>query len=276
LLLEISTLLHFIGGVAYLLLIIYLMISETRLLIRMKKQYFYRFWSYIEAILIVCAWAYVVIVLWRYMEYRRITDRFIETNGYVYVNLQLAAYMTDVLSILLGISAYFGTIRCLRFCRYHSRLSLFTNTLVRASRALVSFGVMFSVIFVAFLMLFYLLFASSLSTCTSLLHTAATLFEMTLWKINAQELLHVNGWLGPLASVLFVLVVMFVCMSMFVSIIADAFRSTRQQQNNELDGVFRLIWQRILSTISKHDWCLTRTYPCVSLFDDERLWRTDQ
>jgi hypothetical protein len=258
-----------IGSVAYLMVMIYLMVLEIRLFLRLKKQYFRHFWSYIDVTLIVCAWAYVAVLLWRSMECRRISDRFAENNGYVYLNLQLVAYINDLLNGLLAVSAYAGTLRCLRFCQYHSRLSLFTNTLAHAGRALCSFAILFAIIFMAFVLLFYLLFASSRSPCASLLHTAATLFEMALGKFDTQQILHANCWLVPLASVLFVLVVVFVCLNMFVSIITDSFRSTLKRQNRELDQVFRLMWQRLLHAISKFSF--ERSLPLIRFCHDERL-----
>jgi hypothetical protein len=56
---------------------------------------------------------------------------------------------------------------------------------------------MFSIVFISFLSLFYLLFVSSISSCSSLLGTAQILFEMTLMKFDASELSGAAAFFGP-------------------------------------------------------------------------------
>ena len=60
-------------------------------------------------------------------------------------------------------------------------------------------------------------FLSSIS-CSSLLQTARMLFEMTLKKFDATELTDAAPFLGPFSFTLFMLVVVFICLSMFLSI----------------------------------------------------------
>jgi hypothetical protein len=92
-----------------------------------------------------------------------------------------------------------------------------------------SFTCMFSLIFMAFLALFYLNFVSQIWACSSLLHTAQMLFEMLLLKFDASDLLGAPPFLGPFYFALFILFVVFVCINMFVSIINDNFRFIRAE-----------------------------------------------
>ena len=98
---------------------------------------------------------------------------------------------------------------------------------------------MYSIVFMAFLALFYLLFSSKLASCANLLHTAQMLFEMTLLKFDTGELIGAAAFLGPFCFSLFIFVVVFVCLSMFVSIISDSFRAVRDEaklhRGNESD-----------------------------------------
>ena len=74
----------------------------------------------------------------------------------------------------------------MHLCRFNQRLLLFSQTLQNAGRALISFVVMFSVVFVAFL-LFILYFYSMhiYNPVQSLLETTRMLFEMSLMKFDA-------------------------------------------------------------------------------------------
>lgn len=136
-------------------------------------------------------------------------------------------YINDIFSFLIGFCCFFGTLKFLRLCRYNRRLALLSDTLRRAARELISFSCMFSVIFMAFLTLFYLQFNALIWECSSLLHTAQMLFEMLLLKFDATEIVAAGSFLGPFYFTLFILFVVFVCINMFVSIINDNFRVVR-------------------------------------------------
>ena len=211
----------------YLIFITYFLVMEIRSFIRLRKAYFSQFWPYIEMGVIICSWAGVGIHMWRRKEAARILKLFRLTRGDVYVNFQLIAYINDVFSFLLAFCCFFGTLKLLRLCRYNRRLALLANTLKRATRELLSFSSMFSIIFMAFLALFYLQFVSQIWECSSLLHTAQMLFEMLLLKFDTSEFILAEPYLGPIYFTLFILFVVFVCINMFVSIINDNFRVVR-------------------------------------------------
>src|SRR5215470_1869566 len=100
---------------------------------------------------IICSWSSVGVYIWRYKESKRIGNLFKQTNGYVYINLQLSAYANDLLTFFYGFCSFFGTIKFLHLCRYNHRLSLFSKTLQYAGKELLSFSLMFAIIFISFL-----------------------------------------------------------------------------------------------------------------------------
>jgi hypothetical protein len=58
------------------------------------------------------------------------------------------------------------------------------------------------------------------------------LFEMTLLKFNSSQLTGAAIFLGPFCFSLFIIFVVFICMSMFLSIINDSFRLARRNVND--------------------------------------------
>ncbi|CAF1336506.1 unnamed protein product [Adineta steineri] len=217
--------------IIYMIFIIYHIIIEIKSFFRIKFSYFYNFWSYIDIGIIGCSWGILGVYIWRYQQTISIGNRFQQTNGYVYINLQLLIYVNDILTYLLAFCCFFGTLKFLRLCRFHQRLLLFTKTLQYAKKDLFSFMFMFLFVFMAFLTLFYLLFSDKISSCSTLLHTAQTLFEMMLMKFDAYELSDAAPFLGPFSFSLFILLAVFVCMSMFITIINDNFRFVRNNMN---------------------------------------------
>jgi hypothetical protein len=57
--------------------------------------------------LIVCLSTNLEIYIWRYQESNRIGDLFQRTNGYVYINFQLAVYVNDIFIYLSAFSCFF-------------------------------------------------------------------------------------------------------------------------------------------------------------------------
>jgi hypothetical protein len=225
------------------------MYNEIHSLFKLKLNYFRQFWSYIELGIISCSWISVGIYIWRYQEYQQIGSLFKQTNGYVYINLQLVAYVNDVLTYLLAFDCFFGTIKFARLSRFNQRLSLFSQTLQYAGKGLISFAMMFSIIFFAFLCLFYLLFNSKILSCSTLLQAAEMLFEMASLKFNVSGLTNSAAFLGPFCFSLFIVLVVFICLSMFLSIINDSFRRARKNLKNENEGIFLFMLDRFQRSI---------------------------
>jgi hypothetical protein len=227
--------------------IIYFMYVQIRSLFHLKCAYFSQFWSYIELSIISCSWSSVAIYVWRYREMNRILTFFRQTNGRAYVSLQLATYVNEVLTSLLAFCCFLGSIRLLRLCRFTRRLSLLGDTLRHARKALCLFIVTFFIVFMAFLFLFYFLFASKIWACSSLLQTARMLFEMILFQFDATNIQGADAFLGPISFVLFIFFVVFIGMTMFISIINDSFRTVRKNSRlslNEEHDMFAFMWNR--------------------------------
>ncbi|CAF3282231.1 unnamed protein product [Rotaria socialis] len=243
-------------AVIYLIFIVYFMIVEVYTFICLKKSYFRRVWSYIEIGIISCSWASVGVHIWQVKETSRVTSLFHQTHGNAYLNIQLLAYLNDLFSLLLAFCCFFVTLKILRLCRYSRRLAILSDTLSNATPELVSFSFMFAVIFMAFLVLFYLQFASFIWECSSLLLTAQMLFELLLLKFNTSQITGAAPMLGPIYFSLFILFVVFVCMNMFVSIINDNFRKVRNhihRMDHDDQDMFITLLKRIQHCCGSND-----------------------
>ncbi|CAF0960195.1 unnamed protein product [Adineta steineri] len=59
------------------------------------------------------------------------------------------------------------------------------------------------------------------------------LFEMTLIKFDASQIMGADAFLGSLCFTLFIFLVVFVCLSMFLSIINDSFHYAKDNQKED-------------------------------------------
>ncbi|CAF3847329.1 unnamed protein product [Adineta steineri] len=228
-----QSILQLVCTILYIFFIIYFMIIEIQLLFELRLKYFHQFWSIIQLGIIGCSLGSIGVYFWRFQETNRISQLFEETNGYVYINLQFAVYVNDILTFLLGYCCFFSMIKFVQLFRFNQQISLFSETLKSCAKELILFLIMFAIVFMAYVSLFYLLFMSQISSCSSLLRTAQMLFEMTLMKFDASELIEADAFLGPFCFTLFMFLVVFVCLSMFLSIINDSFRHTKENQKED-------------------------------------------
>ncbi|CAF1333993.1 unnamed protein product [Adineta steineri] len=109
----------------------------------------------------------------------------------------MIVYVDDVLTSLLGFCCFFGTIKFIKFIRFNKSLRIFVQTLKYVTKDIISFSFMFSIVFMSFLSLFYLLFNSNIESCSSLLSTAQMLFEITLMNFDATDFTGADPFLGP-------------------------------------------------------------------------------
>ncbi|CAF1654256.1 unnamed protein product [Adineta ricciae] len=196
---------------------------------RSKLLYFCEFWSWVNLGIIFCSWTAAGIYIQRYKEAKRIGEMFRESNGYIFLNLQLAVHLNDLFNFLLSFCCFLGTIKLIDILKFNERLSMFTRTLNHVRRELFLFMLMFLMIFFSFICLFYQLFHSKIWSCSSLLRTSAMLFEMSLLKFDVKDFYTSNEILGPISFTLFIVFVVFICMNMFISIIVDSFRLIQHQ-----------------------------------------------
>ncbi|UJR25593.1 hypothetical protein I4U23_006937 [Adineta vaga] len=224
---------------SYLILIIYYMITEIKLFLETRQGYIKQFWSYVNWAIIICSWFGVVIHVYRQIEVKKMAKILERTKGQEPINLQLFSYLDNVLTYLLGFCCFFGTVKILRLLRFNRRLSLLHLTLKKSARQILGFIFMFSIVFVAFISLFYLLFHSHLKHYSTWLETSWTCFEMiSLHFSTVPELSHFDPFIAGISLFLFVFLGIYTLSNMFISIIVDNFNIIRQielKQKNEVE-----------------------------------------
>lgn len=231
-------------------MIIYLMFMEIRLFFRIKSKYIYRFWSWIEFGLIICSWIGVVNYLQWYHEYVRITRLFKKTKGHVYIGLQMLNYLNDYLTFIYGFCCFFRTIKLVRRCRFTNHLRFFLQTVKFAIHQLFSFALMFVLILLSFTCLLYFLFQSKLDSASSFSQTLIMLLEITLMKFDAFQFSDGRTFLSSFCFSLFIYVVVFVRLSMFLSIINQSLRRARTTVPDDQLEIYSFTLNRFLCWIS--------------------------
>ena len=229
------------------------MINEIRLIIRERKEYFKQFYNYIELIIIAFSWSAFAMYLYRLYSSYKIFDSIKKStkNGHglmdVSLNLQYLSYCNDLLVYFMGICAAFGTIRFIKLLRFNKKIVVFVLAFKSSLKELLSFLIIFFILWLAFVQAIYLIFNDKSIQFSTIVSCMETLFQLILGKFQVTPMLNANALFGSLFYVLYNIVVVFLLINMFVSILIDNYNLMRL--DSELENHDPEIMEYIKSVI---------------------------
>lgn len=203
------------------------------------RYYFKKYWSWVELALVGLCWTAVVLYFVRFgintltqMNYRKTPNEF--------VNFHHLAVSDQLFGYIFAFVVFLVSLKFLRLFRFNRRMSLLASTLRNASVELWCFSLVFGVVFMAFVHFSYLVFSTDLYMFHSVMSTVETLISVMLGKFSYERLLVTNRILAPLMFFFYSVLVVFVLINMFISIIIENFnivKSNNDLQSNEYEIV---------------------------------------
>jgi hypothetical protein len=94
----------------YVILILYYMYAEIKLIFEIGKAYIKQFWSYINWGIIFCSWFGIVIHILRQSELKKMAQ-LLKSEDKKGVNLQYFSYLDNLLTYLLAFCCFFATLK---------------------------------------------------------------------------------------------------------------------------------------------------------------------
>ena len=234
--------------IAFMIFIVYFMVYQARDLIkRGYKEYSSDFWTFIECGIIVTAWIAFAMIIVRLVIANQVLSFFKNTGGYGYMKLQKVNDCNQVLTYSLGLCASLGTIKSLKILRFNRSISHLGLTLKLCFGELVSFSMIFFLLWVAFVQLMYLVYGSTVEGYSSFLKSMETAFLVMLGKFDTSQFMISNPILGPIIFAGYNVAILFCALNIFISIIIDAFDAIRAQAKenaNEFD-FYTHVWSKL-------------------------------
>ena len=203
------------------------------------KEYIKDFWVYFEWSIILLAFISFAMILVRIKKALEVLNFFKTTSGFGYINLQTANDCNQILTYCLGLCSTFGTIKFLKMLRFNKNIAFLGLTLKLCLSELVSFSLVFLVIWLAFVQLMFFIYGTDLVGYSSFMKSMATAFQMMLGKFDSSQIMRINPLLAPLVFAMYNIVIICFTLNIFVSIITDAFDAVRfNEKENENDYHF--------------------------------------
>ena len=174
----------------YILFISYEMIHQFYEFFKLRRSYFKQFWAYVECLIIIFSWVGFSMYFYKFYETSKILDQLKDSkNEKPYVNLQYLSYCSESLSLCLGFCAAFGTLKLFKILKISKRISLLGLTLKDCLEDIISFSVLFLLIWFPFVHLMHFIYFDKIAGFSTFLKAMMTGVEIILGKFESASII---------------------------------------------------------------------------------------
>jgi polycystin 1L2 len=218
----------------YMFFIVFFMFCEIRGIMKMKKEYFKQFWNYIELIIIAFSWAAFSMFLYRLYASYEIFDLLKKrsTDPNTYIRLQYISYCNESLQVCLAFCAAFGTFRFAKLLRFNKKIIIYMVSFKNSLPELLSFGLIFFIIWFSFVQSFYVIFNQYLTLFSTMAKSMVTCFEMFLGKFAIDSLINANGFFATVLFFAYNIMICFILINTFLTILIDNFNEVKANSSH--------------------------------------------
>ncbi|XP_077863102.1 polycystin-1-like [Saccoglossus kowalevskii] len=225
--------------VTFVLVILYFLYREGKGLHKQKKKYFKSFWNWMEVVTLSLAITAIVMYFYRLSISWRVIAKY-KQNKKGFTNFQYLAYWDELFGYMMSLVLFISTLKFLKLLRFNRRMLLLNQTIKAFWYDVLMFLVIFGIIFFAFAHFAFLIFGITLRDFSTVVLTIESLFSTLLGKFEFEDMVMASRYLGPIFFFFYVMLVMFVLLNMFLSIINEGFSQVKARNDsmeNELEIV---------------------------------------
>lgn len=157
-----------------------------------------------------------------------------------YVNFQSMALYDEMYGWMCACVVFLATVQFLKLLQFNKKMNMLGDTVSLSAKDLKVFSITCSIYIWAFISTGFLLFGKDLLDYASLINSAEALFSFALGAFDFDAMNASNKILGPLFFFMFIAIVYVGLMSMFLTILADAFTQVKanvDKQSNDYELV---------------------------------------
>ncbi|KAK3090552.1 hypothetical protein FSP39_012634 [Pinctada imbricata] len=237
----------------YLVFIIILVISTFKTLRDLKNNrctFFKQPWNVIDLLCNLLSYATIALYVLRTISTKAVMDDFLENlakNKFTY--FQRVVILNFTVENFLAILVFVATIRILKILGYNKRLTEIISVITNAIWDLAGFGVVFAVVFMAYVLYGFLLFGRSLEGYKSVFLAFGTLTNTLIGKNKLDTSVRSVPGIAQLYYFTYNFVVLWTVMTMFAAILNKSIEEVRNQMKRQptVYGVFDMFTDSVRS-----------------------------
>lgn len=221
--------------ISYIAFLVYFLYKQVKKYRADRREYFQDGWNYLEIALLSFSISSVGLYFAR-MGITTLTIKNMKESQNQFVSFQYVAFLDEWVSATCSLAVFFSFLKFLRLLRFNRRMAMLSLTLKRASKPLFYFFVYFAIIFLAYVQFGFSIFGVSDPNYASFHRSIVSVFSMTLGSFDFHALNQANRIFGPMYFFTYVVLIIFILMNVFLSILMDHFDEVNQdvlQQGND-------------------------------------------
>lgn len=209
-----------------LVLFIFILVLLVRLvlqIIKEKKEFFRDFWNVLVLIMLILSIVLMAMMIVRELYVARLIKT-IQENPYARLSFDYVQSGTDVVNSVAAIVVFLATLKLLRLFRFNMKIQTFNHVLALSKPFLLTYAVIFFVIFFAFAQCAHFLFGHLIYMYSNIGRSCVNVFQLALGSgVFFHELKDIDGFLGPLYILIYFLMSTLLLVNFFVAILNDSY-----------------------------------------------------
>lgn len=194
--------------------------SEMKELYRRKKKYFEDPWNYLEVLVIAMSFSAIGLFFAR-LGFGKFAVKAMKENPNDFISFTYVLLLEECQVATLGFAVFCAILKSLRLLRFNRRMSLLTRTVKACGQPLLSFFIMFMVIFLAYVQFAIIVFGQNDENYSSFTKCLSTMMTLTLGGFDFNALMANNRVFGPIFFFTYMVYVFNILVNVFLSIIND-------------------------------------------------------
>lgn len=216
--------------VALIVFVVYYIVVEAVEMMVFKMSYFLQYWNMLDNLTMFMILGGAGISIYREITIKNLV-RASEDQVEEFTSFETIAYYEYIYNDLAALCLFFSWIKIFKYLQFNRTMKHFSTTLSRCSKDILSFAVMFFIIFFAFAQLGLLLFGTILRDFATFHDSTYTLFRIILGDFDFLALEQASTLLGPVFFITYIFCVFFILLNMFLAIINDTYSEVKTEMN---------------------------------------------
>ena len=186
-------------------------------------------WNTLHIIVTSCSLAAIVFTIARALAVTWSVEEY-KSDPEIFVSFAYVGQIEYFIMAFIGFVVFFTNLEFLRLLRFNKRIAMLTTTMKRCTAPLGSFGILFFVIFCAYVSFAHMIYVDKMEEFRKFGTSFTALVKMFLGKFDVYEYFNNAPTFGPLLFFSYMIIIQMIMINMFIGIVCDAFAEVREEQ----------------------------------------------
>jgi uncharacterized membrane protein (DUF485 family) len=214
------------------LFLVYYAIEEILEIRIHKLKYFLEFWSLLDVSIILLGVICLIYDIYRTIAVSMSLDALL-ANPAQYPEFDTLISGQTSFNNAMAILTFVCWIKFFKYVSFNKTMNQLSETLGRCAKDLIGFGVMFFIVFFAYVQLGYLLFGAQIFDYSTMSNAMFALFRTILGDFDFPGLQTAAPVMGPIFFISYIFFVFFVLVNMFLAIINDTYSGVKDDLTSD-------------------------------------------